>query len=94
LLCRLRLPDGAGTTARSAQSQQLRPKRLPAKRLRARAQGDLRSHGPKLRIFYSIKSNGHVPIEDVDLTQSGDAVVDGEDPAVWGLDPSRYGVGD
>lgn len=49
---------------------------------------------PKVRIFYSIKSNGHVPIEDVDLTQSGDAVVNGEDPATWGLDLSRYGIGD
>lgn len=41
---------------------------------------------PLVKVFFSIKSDGHILQEIVDLTSSGDSIVNVEDPTVWGFD--------
>jgi putative nucleotidyltransferase with HDIG domain len=50
---------------------------------------------PKVKVFFSTKSNGHIPPEIVDLSRSmghggGDRIVRHETPERWRLDPLRY----
>ncbi|MBH9553164.1 HD-GYP domain-containing protein [Inhella gelatinilytica] len=40
---------------------------------------------PKVRVFFSTKSNMPIDVHDVDLAQTGDKVVGREDPATWGF---------
>jgi putative nucleotidyltransferase with HDIG domain len=50
---------------------------------------------PKVKVFFSIKSNTHIPPEIVDLSRSlghggGDKIVKHESPEHWKLDPLRF----
>jgi len=50
---------------------------------------------PKVKVFFSIKSNTHIPPEIVDLSRSlghggGDRIVKHESPEEWNLDPLKF----
>lgn len=44
---------------------------------------------PRVRVFFSAKSNGPIPLETIDLRRSQDAVEGLEDAANWGFDPHK-----
>ncbi|MCP5244710.1 MAG: HD-GYP domain-containing protein [Burkholderiales bacterium] len=41
---------------------------------------------PLVKVFFSIRANGHIPPEIVDLSKSTDSIVSAENPQQWGLD--------
>ncbi|SER52045.1 HDIG domain-containing protein [Nitrosomonas sp. Nm51] len=41
---------------------------------------------PVVKVFFSIRANGHIPVEVVDLSKSVDSIVSAENPLEWGLD--------
>jgi hypothetical protein len=50
---------------------------------------------PRLRVFFSTKSNGYIKPEVVDLGRKlgaggGDRIVSAEVPEKWGVDPHRF----
>lgn len=50
---------------------------------------------PRVRVFFSTKSNAHIPQQVVDLARGlgaggGDKIVSHENPEKWGLDPMRF----
>lgn len=45
---------------------------------------------PRVRVFFSTRSNMHVPEQEVDLARSSDKIERYEDPLRWGFDLSRY----
>jgi hypothetical protein len=47
---------------------------------------------PSVRVFFSTKSNVHIPPELIDLSRKGviDRIASHEDPAKWGVDPMHY----
>lgn len=47
---------------------------------------------PSVRVFFSTKSNLHIPSELIDLSRAGstDRIASHEDPAKWGIDPMLY----
>lgn len=45
---------------------------------------------PKVRVFFSSKSNSYIPPEMVDLSRSHDAIVQHESPAKWKLDALKF----
>jgi len=44
---------------------------------------------PRVKIFFSIRANAHIPIEVIDVAKSADAIVSVEDPQQWKLDLSK-----
>ncbi|WP_137938523.1 HD-GYP domain-containing protein [Chitinivorax sp. B] len=56
-------------------------------------EGDLVS--PKVKVFFSSKSNTYIPPQEVDLSKvmgkgGADKIVSHENPGKWGIDPSRF----
>ncbi|HMV18694.1 MAG TPA: HD-GYP domain-containing protein [Zoogloea sp.] len=50
---------------------------------------------PRVRVFFSTRSNAHIPPEIVDLGRKpghggGDRIVSAEAPDKWGVDPARF----
>lgn len=50
---------------------------------------------PKVRAFFSTRSNVHIPAQLIDLSRpfgagGGDRIIGYEDPRKWNLDPTRY----
>jgi len=47
---------------------------------------------PSVRVFFSTKSNVHIPPELIDLSRKGvtERIASHEDPAKWGVDPMLY----
>jgi HD-GYP domain-containing protein (c-di-GMP phosphodiesterase class II) len=50
---------------------------------------------PKVRAFFSTRSNVHIPTQLIDLSRpfgagGGDRIIGYEDPRKWNLDPTRY----
>jgi hypothetical protein len=45
---------------------------------------------PRVRAFFSTRSNMHVSEQDIDLARSSDKIERSEDPLRWGFDLSRY----
>ncbi|WP_051378951.1 HD-GYP domain-containing protein [Derxia gummosa] len=45
---------------------------------------------PRVRVFFSLKSQSHVPVREIDLARSEDRIASFEDPRTWGFDLSRY----
>jgi len=45
---------------------------------------------PRVRVFFSIKSQAHVPVREIDLARSDDRIAGYEDPRNWNFDLSRY----
>ena len=50
---------------------------------------------PRVKVFFSIKSNGYIRPEVVDLSRKlghggGDKIIAPESPAKWGVDPMRF----
>lgn len=41
---------------------------------------------PLVKVFFSIRANGHIPAEIIDLSKSADSIVSAENPQQWGLD--------
>lgn len=41
---------------------------------------------PLVKVFFSIRANGHIPPEIIDLSKSADSIVSIESPQQWGLD--------
>lgn len=44
---------------------------------------------PVVKIFFSARTNGHIPVEIIDISKSEDSIVSVESPAQWGLDPGK-----
>lgn len=44
---------------------------------------------PKVKVFFSTKSNAHIPPEIVNLALTQDSIVGSEDPAAWGFDMKK-----
>jgi hypothetical protein len=44
---------------------------------------------PKVKVFFSTKSQIHVPPEIIDLALAQDSIVETEDPAKWGFDMKK-----
>ncbi|WP_047238232.1 HD-GYP domain-containing protein [Chromobacterium subtsugae] len=58
-------------------------------------QNDSSLISPKVKVFFSIKSNAHIPPEVVDLSRrmghgGGDRIVKHESPEKWKIDPLRF----
>ncbi|XLM20989.1 phosphodiesterase, partial [Chromobacterium piscinae] len=58
-------------------------------------QNDHNLISPKVKVFFSIKSNTHIPPEIVDLSRrlgagGGDSIVKHESPEKWHIDPLRF----
>ena len=54
---------------------------------------------PRVRVFFSTRSNAHIPPEVVDLGRKlghggGDRIVSAEAPDKWGVDPARFLTGE
>ncbi|WP_176256798.1 HD-GYP domain-containing protein [Derxia lacustris] len=45
---------------------------------------------PRVRVFFSLKSQAHLPVREIDLARSDDRIASYEDPRTWGFDLSRY----
>ncbi|MCP5291653.1 MAG: HD-GYP domain-containing protein [Burkholderiales bacterium] len=41
---------------------------------------------PMVKVFFSVRTNAHIPVEIVDLSKSMDTIVSAENPFEWGLD--------
>lgn len=41
---------------------------------------------PLIRVFFSIRANGYIPVEMIDMSKSADTIVSAENPEQWGLD--------
>ncbi len=41
---------------------------------------------PLVKVFFSVRANGYIPPEIIDLSKSVDSIVSVEDPLQWGLD--------
>jgi len=41
---------------------------------------------PLIKVFFSIRSNGYIPVEMVDMSKSADSIVSAENPETWGID--------
>ncbi|MDC8444566.1 MAG: HD-GYP domain-containing protein [Nitrosomonas sp.] len=44
---------------------------------------------PKIKVFFSTRTNGHIPVEIIDMSKSEDSIVSAESPEQWGLDPGK-----
>jgi hypothetical protein len=58
-------------------------------------QNDNNLVSPKVKVFFSTKSNTYIPPEVVDLSRSmgaggGDKIVSHESPGKWRIDPLRF----
>jgi len=51
-----------------------------------------RISSPTVRVFFSVRSNLHVRLEEIDLSHpySTESIVSHEDPVKWGVDPLLY----
>lgn len=41
---------------------------------------------PLIRVFFSIRADGYIPVEMIDMSKSADTIVSAENPEQWGLD--------
>jgi putative nucleotidyltransferase with HDIG domain len=41
---------------------------------------------PIVKVFFSTRTNGHIPVEIIDMSKSEDSIVSAETPEQWGLD--------
>jgi putative nucleotidyltransferase with HDIG domain len=41
---------------------------------------------PMVKVFFSTHTNGHIPVEIIDMSKSEDSIVSAETPEQWGLD--------
>jgi len=41
---------------------------------------------PMVKVFFSTRTNGHIPVEVIDMSKSEDSIVSAENPEQWGLD--------
>ncbi|MBX3630137.1 MAG: HD-GYP domain-containing protein [Nitrosomonas sp.] len=44
---------------------------------------------PLVKVFFSTRTNGHIPVEIIDMSKSEDSIVSAESPEQWGLDLGR-----
>ncbi len=44
---------------------------------------------PLVKVFFSTRTNGHIPVEIIDMSKSEDSIVSAENPGQWGLDLGR-----
>ncbi len=44
---------------------------------------------PLVKVFFSTRTNGHIPVEIIDMSKSEDSIVSAENPEQWGLDLGR-----
>ncbi|MDP1559050.1 MAG: HD-GYP domain-containing protein [Nitrosomonas sp.] len=45
---------------------------------------------PFIKVFFSIRSNAHIPVEIIDLSKSQDRVASVEQPLQWGFDLDKF----
>ncbi len=44
---------------------------------------------PLVKVFFSTRTNGHIPVEIIDMSKSEDSIVSAENPEQWRLDLGR-----
>jgi putative nucleotidyltransferase with HDIG domain len=44
---------------------------------------------PVVKVFFSMRTNGHIPVEIIDMSKSEDSIVSVENPGQWGLDTGK-----